>query len=177
MRDVGQVDPVDHHHRQLQIGQVPAQQIRQRRARPGHERARHRRLRRRPGVLLNLLADRLSDPPRPAGRDAGEHPLQHHLLKQIPRAELAVTLKADLLAVIGSAHPRPADRHPPPTKRDLPARAAVTLGPILVVAALGADDLRSTSHSIVSCSTARPVPTASASSPSFACPAIPASDS
>ena len=43
-----------------------------------HEHARHRRLRRRPRVGLDLLADRLLRAPVLAGRDAGEHPLQHH---------------------------------------------------------------------------------------------------
>jgi len=141
MGDVGQVDPVDHHHRQVQIGQVTAEQLLQRRARLGHERARHRRLRRRPRLGLDLLTDRLVHPARAASRDASEHPLKHQPAEQIPAGELLVAVQLDLLGVIRGPRPRPADRHTAGAERDLSRRMPVPLrGSLTIVTALRADD-------------------------------------
>jgi hypothetical protein len=141
VRDVGQVDPVDHHHRQLQVRQVPAQQLGQRRAGLGHERARDRRLRRRPGLSLHPFPDRLIHPARAAGRHPGEHPLEHQPAEQIPRGELLVAVQPDLLGVISSSDPRTADLDPAGAERDLPGRVPVTpRGPLRVLLALRADD-------------------------------------
>ena len=49
-----QLDPVEHHHRQAQIGQRAVHQLPQLIPGPLHERARHRRLRRRPRAGLDL---------------------------------------------------------------------------------------------------------------------------
>jgi hypothetical protein len=66
-----QLEAVEHHHRQAQIGELAAHQLSQRRPGALHERARHRRLRRRPRLRLDLFADRLLRATVPAGRDAG----------------------------------------------------------------------------------------------------------
>jgi hypothetical protein len=118
-----------------------SQQLRQRRAGLGHERARHGRLRRRPRLGLQLLPDRLIDPRRAARGDAGEHPLQHHLAEQIARGELLVAGQLDLLAVGRGPHPRPADLDAASAERHLARRVTVPLrGPLAVVAALRAND-------------------------------------
>ena len=75
----GDVEPVDHHHRRLQPGQVRFEQLGDRRLGRGDEPARHRRLRhRRAG-----LTDRFGDFDMTAGGDTGEHPLDHDLAQQI----------------------------------------------------------------------------------------------
>ena len=75
----------------------------------------------------HLLADRLIDPARTTGRDAGEHPLQHDLLEQIARGELLIAVQLDLRGVIRGPNPRPADRHPATAQRDLARRVTVAL--------------------------------------------------
>jgi hypothetical protein len=62
MRDISQLGPVDHHHRQLQFGEIAAEQLPERGPGLRHERARHRRFRRRPRLGPDLLADRLINP-------------------------------------------------------------------------------------------------------------------
>jgi hypothetical protein len=139
--DVGQLDPVDHYHRQLQPGEIPAEQLRQRGTGLGHERARGGRLRRRARLGSDLLADRLINPARATRRHAGQHPLQHKPAEQITRGELLVAIELDLLGVIRGPHPRPTDRHPASTERHLPRRVTVALAdPPPIVLALRADD-------------------------------------
>jgi hypothetical protein len=56
VRAAVQLDPVEHHHRQPQIGERPVHQIPQLISGPLHKRARYRRLRRRPGVCRVRLS-------------------------------------------------------------------------------------------------------------------------
>ena len=142
VRHPGQLDPVDHHDRQLEIAQIATQQLIQRRPRAAHERARDRRLAGRACLPLDLRADRLGDAPRPAGRNAGEHPLKHDPLEQIAAAEQRVGLKADLAPIVGGPHARAADRDPPAAERHLTADMTVALRrPLAIMAALRPDDL------------------------------------
>ena len=80
-----------------------------------HERARHRRLRRRPRLSLDPLADRLLRAPVPAGRDAGQHPLQHHPLQRVAVGEMLIGRKRHLGLAVRGPDPRPltATRRPP----------------------------------------------------------------
>jgi hypothetical protein len=97
--DVGvtvQLDPVEHHHRQPQIGQRTVHQPPQLIAGPLHERTGHGRLRCRPGVRLDLLAGRLLGPPVLASRDAGQHPLEHDFTELVAVGEVLVGLKRHL---------------------------------------------------------------------------------
>jgi hypothetical protein len=91
-----QLDPVEHHHRQAQVGERSIHQVPQLIAGPLHERAGHRRLRRRPGVGLDLLADRLLRAAVLAGRDAGEHPFEHDTGELIAVGEMVVGRKRHL---------------------------------------------------------------------------------
>jgi len=137
-----QIDPVEHQHRQAQVVERAAHQLDQVLARARDELATDRRLARRPGDRVDLLADRLARPRVAARRDAREHALEHHVAEPVARGEVPIGLKLDLVLAVGAARPRPADRHPPPTERDLavlvpvPHRAAVRQ-----VLALRADDL------------------------------------
>ena len=91
--DVGaavQLDPVEHDHRQPQVGQRPVHQLPQQVAGSLHERPGHRRLRRRPGIGLDLDTDRLLRAAVLAGRDAGEHPLQYDLAELVAVGEVLV---------------------------------------------------------------------------------------
>jgi len=91
-----QLDPVEHHHRQPQVGQRAVHQLPQQLTGPVHERPRHRRLRRRAGLLLDLLANRLLGTPVLAGRHTRQHPLQHHTLQPIGVGEMLVGPKRNL---------------------------------------------------------------------------------
>ena len=137
MGRAGELEPVDHHHRQLEIAQIAREQLFERPARPADERARDRRLRGRARLGLDRPADRLAHSTRAARRDAGQHPLEHYPGEQITRSELPVALERDLFAVIRAPHPRPRDRHTPPAERRLARGVTVTLRrPLPVVTTL-----------------------------------------
>ena len=93
---IGDVEPVDHQHRRLNPGQIAGQQLGHRLAGRGDEPARHRRLRhRRP----THRTDRFGDFDVTAGRDTGEHPLDHHLTQQVLRRERLPRGQLDLAAI------------------------------------------------------------------------------
>jgi hypothetical protein len=87
----------------------------------------HRRLRRRAGVLLDLLADRLAYHRVLAGRDAGEHPVHHRPGQRITISEVLVALPRQPMLVIDRAHPRPAHPHASAAERHRPAFVTVPL--------------------------------------------------
>ena len=87
-------------------------------------------------------ADRLPGPRVAARRDAGEHPLEHHVGERITRREVRVGPQLDLALAVGAASPRTADRHAPAAERDLAVLMAVAhRRPARDVLALRADDL------------------------------------
>jgi hypothetical protein len=91
-----------------------------------HERARHRRLRVRAGVRLDLLADRLLYAIVLATRDAGQHPLQHNLAQAVAVGEMVVPLQRHLGLAIGGQNPRPLDPNAPTSERHLTVLVAMT---------------------------------------------------
>ena len=76
-----------------------------------HELPRHRGPARRAGTVDDGFADWLGDPGVPAGRDTGEHPLQHHLRQQVISGEVPVGLQRHLMTIDGPG-PRPGHRNP-----------------------------------------------------------------
>ncbi len=72
--------PVEHEDLDVLAGQIASQQLGQGGLGLLHELPRHRRPTRRTGAVGDGFADMFGDPGPPAGRDPGEHPLQHHLL-------------------------------------------------------------------------------------------------
>jgi hypothetical protein len=137
-----QLDPVEHHDRQAQIIQRARHEIDQVRARARHELAADRRLRRRPGDLVDVGPDRLAGARVPARRHAGEHPLEHDVRQPVARREVRVRVQLDLVLSASGAGTRPADRDAAAAERDLAAIAAVThRGPLRIVLALRAHDL------------------------------------
>jgi hypothetical protein len=137
-----QLEPVDHHRRQPHVVEAAAHQLGKRPARPLDERARHGRARRRPRLLLDLQADRLLRAPVAAGRDAGQHPLQHRLRQRVAVSEVRVRLQRQLGATIGAAHTRPLHRDAAAAERHLARLVPVPDGDALgIVLALDADDL------------------------------------
>ena len=64
-------------------------------------------LRRRAGALLERGADRLLRAAVAPGRDAGQHPFQHHRGQRIAVGEVRVGRKRQLAAAIGAAGARP----------------------------------------------------------------------
>jgi len=121
-----QINPAEHHHRQAQVRQWPVHQPPQLIAGAVNEHARHRRLRRRPGIVLELLTDRLLSAPIPASGNAGQHPLQHHVAELVAIGEMLIALKRQLRLAIGRPDPRPADLDTPATERHLPILMAMT---------------------------------------------------
>jgi len=137
-----QLDPVQHHHRQAYVVEPAGHQLAKCRACALDERPRDRRLRRRARTLLELGADRLLRAPVAAGRDAGEHPLQHDLGQRIAVGEVGVGPKRQLAVAIGAAGARPLDRHPAPAERHLARLVAVAhRDPIGILPAPRAYDL------------------------------------
>jgi hypothetical protein len=137
-----QLEPVDHHRRQPHVVEAAAHQLGKRPARPLDERARHGRARRRPRLLLDLQADRLLRAPVAAGRDAGEHPLQHRLGQRVAVGEVRVRLQPHLLAPVGAADARTLERDPSAAERHLARFVPMPdSGALRVVLALGTDDL------------------------------------
>ena len=142
MRAIGDLHPVEHHHRQAHIIQPAAHQLLKRRARPFDEQLRHGRLRRRARLPLDLLADRLAHHRELAGRYAGENPVHHRPRQRVTVGEVLIALHRQLVLIISRAHPWPADLHTPATERHRPTLMTVALrAPIRVVLALRPDDL------------------------------------
>ena len=137
------LDPIEHHHREAQIGQLPGHQMPQRLAGALHERTRDRRFRRRPLPRRGLLTDRLLAAAVLPGRDTGEDPLEREAAELVAIGEMLIGLKRDLRLAIGRADPRAPDRNPSAAERHLPVLVAVThRGTARVVLALRAHDLR-----------------------------------
>jgi hypothetical protein len=131
-----QADPVDHQHRQAHVLQPAGHQIQQRLLGARDERAGDCRFRRRPRLLLDLLADRLLPAAVAAGGDAGEHPLQHNPRELIARGEVLIAPNRHLLAAVPGTHPRPLDPNATAAERDLPVIAAVPVHhPVRIMAA------------------------------------------
>jgi hypothetical protein len=136
-----ELDPVEHQRRQPQVVERAAHQLDQVLARAGDELAADRRLARRPGALVDLLADRLAHPRIAARAHAGQHPLEHHIAEPVTRGEVRIRPQLDLSLAVGAARPRPADRHPAATERDLASLVAMAhRGAVGDVPALRADD-------------------------------------
>ena len=111
-------------------------------ARARDELAADRRLARRAGELVDVAADRLTGPRVAARRDAGQHPLEHHVGELVTRREVRIGIQLDLALAVGGPGARPADRHPAAPERDLAALVAVAdRGAVAIVSALRADDL------------------------------------
>jgi hypothetical protein len=66
-------------------------------------------------------------------RDAGEDPIHHRPGQRVALGEVPVRRDGQLVLVVSRPHPRPADRHASPTELG---------GPVVVVLALRAHDLR-----------------------------------
>ena len=93
-----ELDPVEHQHRQAQVVERPAHQLDQVLARARDELAADRRLARRARDLVDLGADRLAGARVAARRDAGQHPLEHHVGELVARGEVRVGAQLDLVA-------------------------------------------------------------------------------
>jgi site-specific DNA recombinase len=142
VRALGDLQAVEHHHRQAHVVQPPAHQLTERGPGALDEPLRHRRLARRRAPGLDLAADRLADARVFAGRDAGEHPVHHRPRQRVAVGEVLVGRDRQLALVAGGAHPRAAHRNPAAAERHRPVLVAVPLGdPIRVVLALRAHDL------------------------------------
>ena len=154
--------------RQAQVTERAAHQLDQVLARARHELARYRRLARRAGDLVDLLADRLARARIAARRDAGEHPLEHHVAQGVARREVRIGRELDLVLTVDGARPRPAHRHALAAERDLAALVAMPhRGAVGDVAALCADDLVDLGlHQLVQHPETRRPPTARAVPPS-----------
>ena len=93
-------------------------------------------------TLVDVAADRLTGPRVAARRDAGQHPLEHHVGELVTRREVRIGVQLDLALAVGGPGARPADRHPAAPERDLAALVAVAdRGAVGIVSALRADDL------------------------------------
>src|SRR3954465_1032486 len=137
-----ELDAVEHHHRQAQVRERPRHQIDEVLARARNELAADGRLRRRPGDLVDAAADRLTGPRVAARRDAGQHPLEHHVGELVTGREVRIGVQLDLALAVGGPGARPADRHPAAPEHDLAALVAVAdRGAVGIVSALRADDL------------------------------------
>jgi hypothetical protein len=137
-----QLYPVEHQHRQPDVIEPPAHQLRERLARTLDEAARDRRLRCRAGGSLNRLADRLGRAAVAATRDAGQHPLQDDSGQRIAVGEVLVGRKPHLARVVCRPDSRTLDLDPAPTKRHLARGVAVAYRlPVRVMTASRADHL------------------------------------
>jgi hypothetical protein len=74
---LGDLQTVEHHHRQAHVIKPPRHQLSQRGTGPLDKHLRDRALGRRRGRLLDIGADGLAGPRESAGGDAGEHPIHH----------------------------------------------------------------------------------------------------
>jgi hypothetical protein len=142
VRALGDLQAVEHHHRQAHVIEPPAHELAERGPRALDEQLRDRRLRRRRRRGLDLAADRLADLGELARRDAGEHAVHHRPGQRVAVGEVLVGLHRQLLLVVGGAHPRAAHRHAAAAERQRPVLTTVTLRRAVgVVLALRADDL------------------------------------
>src|SRR5215211_677581 len=142
MRAVGDLQAVEHHHRQPHVIQPPRHRLPERGAGALDEQLRRRRLRRRRGRLLDLAADGLADRRELARRDAGEHAVHHRPRQRVAVGEVPVALDRQLVLVIRRPHARATDRDAPAAQRHRPVLVTVTLrDAIAVVLALRTDDL------------------------------------
>jgi hypothetical protein len=142
VRAVGDLHPVEHHHRQAHIIQPAAHQLPERRAGPLDEQLGHRALARRARLPLDLLTDRLAHARVLTGQDASEHPIHHHDAQRIAVREVLVRPDRQLARIIDGTDPRAPDLDASPAERHRPTLVPVALGrAIRVVPALRADDL------------------------------------
>ena len=142
MRAVGDLQAVEHHHRQAHVIEPAGHQLAQRGAGPLDEQLRDRALGGRARLLLDFLADRLADDRVLPGRDAGKHPVHHRPRQRIPIGEVLVALHRQLVLIVGRAHPRATDRHPPTAECHRSVLVTVTLRcPVRVMLAPRAHDL------------------------------------
>ena len=165
-----QLQPIEHHHRETQIRELARHQRHQRIAGALDERPRHRRLRCRPRLDLDLLADRLLRAAIPASGHAGEDPLQHDPRHRIAIGEMLVRLQRHVtLAIRGPNLGRfTSTRRPPsvtspsswPSRTAVRSRFHLPFGPTT----------SSTSSSIIELSTPSSTATLRESNPSFAAP-------
>ena len=140
---LGDLQPVDHHHRQAHVFQPARHQIAESswRVRSTNisdtdvfDVAEH--------DCSTSLPTRLADLRVLARRDAGEHPVHHRPRERVTIGEVLVRLHRQLALVIGRAHPRPAHRDAAAAQRQRPVLVAVTLRrPVRVVLALRAHNL------------------------------------
>jgi len=120
----GHVLPIEHQDLDLVLGQVPSVQLREGGLGLLHEPARDHRPARAARAVQDCRADGLGDPGVPAGRDPGEHPLEHDLTEQIVGGELRVGLQWHLVAV-QSPGSWPSDLDPPAAEGHRAVLAAV----------------------------------------------------
>jgi hypothetical protein len=142
VRAIGDLQPVEHHHRQAHVIQPPRHQLPERGAGALDEQFRHRALRRRDGCLLDLEADSLTGPGELAGRDAREHPVHHRPRQRVAIGEVPMRRHRQLVLVIGRAHSGATHRNAPTAEGHRPILVAVALGdPVAIVPAPRAHDL------------------------------------
>jgi hypothetical protein len=89
---LGDLQAVEHHHRQAHVVEPAAHQLAERSGGALDEHLRHRRLRCRRSRLLDLAADGLADPRELARRDAREHPVYHPPGQRVAIGEVLVAL-------------------------------------------------------------------------------------
>ena len=139
---IGDLQAVEHHHRQAHVVQPTCHQLRQRGARALDEHVRDRGLARRGGCLHDLLADGLADVGEAPGRNAREHPVHHRPRQRIAVSEVLVALHGQLALGVGRAHSRATDPHATAAQGHRPVLVAMAHRCAVGVAlALGADDL------------------------------------
>src|SRR4051794_9852032 len=137
-----ELDAVEHQHRQAQVAERATHELDLVLTRARHDLAADRRLRGRACDMVDLIADRLTRPRVAARAHAGQHPFEHHIAEPVARREVRIALQLDLVLAVRRSGARPADRHAPPSERDLTGLMAVAhRSAIRVVAALWADDL------------------------------------
>jgi hypothetical protein len=138
---IGDLQAVEHHHRQAHVIQPAAHQLGKRGAGALDEYVRDRGLARRGRRLLDAGADRFANISEAAGGDTGEHPVHHRPGERIAVGEVLVALNGQL-ALVGRAHPRATDLHATATQRHRPVIVAMAnRDAITVVLALRTDNL------------------------------------
>ena len=128
MRAIGDLQAVEHHHRQAHVLKPAAHQFPKRSSCPFDEHLRDRALPGRGGRLLDLLADGLPDPRETARGNTGEHPVHHRPCQRIAISEVLIRRDRQLPLVIGRAHPGPTHLHAPAAQRHRPVLVTVPLG-------------------------------------------------
>ena len=142
MRALGDLDAVEHHHRQAHVLEAAAHQLGKRGAGARDEHVRDDGLASRARALLELCADGLADAGEAARGDAREHAVHHHPRERVAVGEVLIRLHGQLVLVVGRAHPRTRDLHAPAAERHRAVLVAVALcGSIRIPRALRAHDL------------------------------------